>query len=148
MEGAGWRRQRGTKTGEGRRRLSGGREVSSGKWQGSGGGLWYVQSGVKTFLPGFGNGWLKYCAMVQFWCGQGVIQPICNNVASLCTWRGKRITVQGPCLLEYIVCCLTLQSQWQNKTQAPLRSHSCADRHAGDRGENTIRNTINGWGII
>ena len=29
-----------------------------------------VQSCVKTFLPGFGNGWLKYCAIVQFWGGQ------------------------------------------------------------------------------
>ena len=25
-----------------------------------------VQSSVKTFLPGFGNGWLKYCAIVHF----------------------------------------------------------------------------------
>ena len=25
------------------------------------------QSRVKTFLPGFGNGWLKYCAVVHFW---------------------------------------------------------------------------------
>ena len=24
-----------------------------------------VQSSVKTFLPGFGNGWLKYCVIVQ-----------------------------------------------------------------------------------
>ena len=30
----------------------------------------YVQSRVKTFLPGFGNGWLKYCAIAQFWGGQ------------------------------------------------------------------------------
>ena len=29
-----------------------------------------VQSSVKTFLPGFGNGLLKYCAIVQFWGGQ------------------------------------------------------------------------------
>ena len=29
-----------------------------------------VQSSVKTYLPGFGNGWLKYCAMVQFLNGQ------------------------------------------------------------------------------
>ena len=26
-----------------------------------------LQSRVKTFLPGFGNGWLKYCVLVQFW---------------------------------------------------------------------------------
>ena len=25
---------------------------------------------VKTFLPSFGNGWLKHCAIVQFWGGQ------------------------------------------------------------------------------
>ena len=25
---------------------------------------------VKTLLPGFGNGWLNYCAIVQFWGGQ------------------------------------------------------------------------------
>ena len=24
-----------------------------------------LQSSVKTYLPGFGNGWLKYCATVQ-----------------------------------------------------------------------------------
>ena len=29
-----------------------------------------LQSSEKTFLPGFGNGWLKYCAIVQFWSGQ------------------------------------------------------------------------------
>ena len=26
-----------------------------------------IQSRVKTFLPGSGNGWLKCCALVQFW---------------------------------------------------------------------------------
>ena len=25
-----------------------------------------VQSSVKSFLPGFGNGWPKYCAIVQW----------------------------------------------------------------------------------
>ena len=25
---------------------------------------------IQTFLPGFGYGWLKYCAIVQFWGGQ------------------------------------------------------------------------------
>ena len=29
-----------------------------------------LQSSVKTLLPGFGNGWLKYCAKVQFFGGQ------------------------------------------------------------------------------
>ena len=29
-----------------------------------------LQSSVKTFLSGFGNGWMKYCAIVQFWGGQ------------------------------------------------------------------------------
>ena len=28
-----------------------------------------LQSSVKTFLPGFGNGWLKYCVAVHFWVG-------------------------------------------------------------------------------
>ena len=32
--------------------------------------LIYLQSSVKSFLPGFGNGWLKYCTVVQFWGGQ------------------------------------------------------------------------------
>ena len=26
----------------------------------------FVQSRVKTFLPGFGNGWLKYCAIMKY----------------------------------------------------------------------------------
>lgn len=30
----------------------------------------YVQSGVETFLPGFGHGWLKHCAIVHLWGGQ------------------------------------------------------------------------------
>ena len=30
----------------------------------------YIQSSVKTFLPGFGNVWLKYCAIVECWGGQ------------------------------------------------------------------------------
>ena len=29
-----------------------------------------IQSSVQTFLSGFGNGLLKYCAIVQFWGGQ------------------------------------------------------------------------------
>ena len=29
-----------------------------------------VQSSVQTFLPGFGNGWRKYCAIVHFLDGQ------------------------------------------------------------------------------
>ena len=32
--------------------------------------LYSVQGSVKTFLPGFWNGWLKYCATVHFWGGQ------------------------------------------------------------------------------
>ena len=32
----------------------------------------YTEKG-KTFLPGFGNGWLKYCSTVHFWDGQGNI---------------------------------------------------------------------------
>ena len=39
---------------------------------GGGGRHWSagVQSRVKTFLPGFGNGYPKCCATVQFWSGQ------------------------------------------------------------------------------
>ena len=31
---------------------------------------WGVQGGVKTFLPGFENGFLNYCTVLQFWGGQ------------------------------------------------------------------------------
>ena len=30
----------------------------------------YIQSCVKTLLLGFGNGWLKYNAILHFWDGQ------------------------------------------------------------------------------
>ena len=30
----------------------------------------YIHSSVKTFLPGFGNEWLKLCEIVQFWVGE------------------------------------------------------------------------------
>ena len=33
-----------------------------------------LQICVKTVLLGFGNGWLKYCAMVQFWGGHWAAQ--------------------------------------------------------------------------
>ena len=35
--------------------------------------LMRLQSSVKTFLPGFGNGWLKYCGLVKFWGGQRIL---------------------------------------------------------------------------
>ena len=33
----------------------------------------HVKSSVKTFLPGFGNGWPNYCATWNLWGGQGNI---------------------------------------------------------------------------
>ena len=49
--------------------------------EGGGGGFMYsvkvfnstqliLYSSVKTVIPGFGNGWLEYCAIMRFWVGQ------------------------------------------------------------------------------
>ena len=39
-----------------------------------------VQSSVKTFPPGFGNAWLKYCAVVHLWGGQlNILRVILEN---------------------------------------------------------------------
>ena len=49
---------------------------------GSGGFLELInlQSSVKTFLPGFGNAWLKYCAVVHLWGGQvNILRVILEN---------------------------------------------------------------------
>ena len=39
-----------------------------------------IQSSVKTFLPGFGDGWLKYRAIVQFW---GYQLNICSVILEI-----------------------------------------------------------------
>ena len=43
-----------------------------------------IQSRVRTFRPGFGNGWLKYRALVQFWgWAAGHFEGDCRNLADM-----------------------------------------------------------------
>ena len=54
----------------------------------------YIHSSVKTFLPGFGNEWLKLCEIVQFWVGEQNILSVILKTLHDSVLRSSNIRVR------------------------------------------------------
>ena len=89
---------------------------------------------VKSFLPGFRNGWLKYCARVNFGVGSGTFWELLSELKSnvftqLSTWNVASRILQHCCRKRCWFPPLRNKFKCRNPGMAQLETWKCWNRN-------------------